>query len=68
MSDVSTGVVHVVHAVVVTTALLVVDVGRKAVDAVIRAAEAITATGIGSIVVVECAHGVVLVVVGRGHR
>lgn len=54
---VSTAVVHAV----VTTALSLV----KAVDIVVGAAEAITATGIGSIVVVECAHGVVLVV-GRG--
>ena len=63
---VSTAAVHVV-----ATAVLVVDIGRKAVDgvaiAVAEAAEAITATGDGSIVVVDvkCAAHVVVVVDGR---
>lgn len=55
--------------VVAVTTALVVDVGHKAVAGVVAAAGAtvaITATGTASsivVVVVECAHGVVLVAV-----
>lgn len=59
-----TGGMVVSTTAVVATALMA-NAGRKAVDMVVGTAEAVTETGIGSIVVVECAHGVVLVV-GRG--
>lgn len=68
MSNVSTAAVVHAGAVVTTAALLVVDVGGKAVDiGGIGAAEAITATDVDGIAVVECAHVVVLAV-GIGHR